>query len=70
MSSRMPIRALTRKLNSTLGNRQVAEAKKLIKEYPFEALKASRFVRMEYQDLVKKWATEAVDKISEGEDKK
>jgi hypothetical protein len=64
MSSKMPIRALTRRLNAAIASKNTAEAKKLIREYPFEALKASRFVRLEYKPLVEKWATEAVDKIS------
>ncbi|MDG6918501.1 MAG: hypothetical protein JRN62_03590 [Nitrososphaerota archaeon] len=61
------VRPLTRKLNEALRRQDVKGAKKLVAEHPFEALSASRFVRLEYQDLVKKWAADAVEKEAEKE---
>nr|WP_276978654.1 hypothetical protein [Ferrimicrobium acidiphilum] len=59
------VRPLTRKLNEAIRRQDIKGAKKLVAEHPFEALSASRFVRLEYQDLVKKWAASEVDKKAE-----
>ncbi|MDG6989520.1 MAG: hypothetical protein JRN21_09435 [Nitrososphaerota archaeon] len=61
------VRPLTRQLNEAIRRHDIKAAKKLIADHPFEALSASRFVRLEYQDLVKKWAADAVDKEEEKE---